>query len=524
MRYQGALFLLVFLPLVLLAYKLTPRRGRWCVLLLASYIFFFSISGKLLLWLILSTACMFACGMWLETVRRDGADAASKLAGEEKKAQKKKTDRALRGIVACGVILQIGTLLCLKYLGFFASNLNILLGKIGLGLQLPVFRFLLPIGISFYTLQAVSYLVDVYRGTVRADRNPFRLALYMSFFPGLMEGPIARYSDTAQSLYDGAPLTYRNLTFGVQRMVFGLFKKIVIADRLNIAVKEIFEHYDTHTGTVILLGAVLYTCQLYADFSGIMDMGIGIGEMFGVRMPENFRRPFFSKSISEFWTRWHITLGAWFRDYLYYPLSLSAPMKKLTARCRRRFGNRQAALITATLSLFCVWLCNGLWHGAAWSYLFFGMYHFFFIALANITEPLTGKLLARLHIPTESAPWRLFRILRTCLLVCIGELFFRAATLTDGLRMFGRIVTDFRLPTELSLGLDRHDVVLLAVAVLIVLLVSILGERGVDLRQRLAEKPLALRWGVYYTALLAVIFFGAYGTGYIPVDPMYAAF
>ena len=281
-----------------------------------------------------------------------------------------------------------------------------------------------------------------------------------------------------------------------------------------------------HGGGVIFLGMLAYTCQLYMDFSGIMDMVMGMGEIFGIKLPENFRRPFFSKSISEFWTRWHITLGAWFRDYIYYPLSLSGPLKKLTAKGRKHLGNHFGPLMAGTIALFCVWFCNGLWHGSAWNYLFFGMYHFFFIVLANMTEPFTRKVLDFLHIPRESAGYRVFRIIRTALLVCVGELFFRANGLRAGLRMFRTMVTDFSIPTreQLQLGLDRYDVIILVVAVLIVFVVSLLQERNIKLRATIRKAPVPLRWAVYYAAILSIVIFGAYGVGYVPVEPMYAGF
>ncbi len=526
MTYQEPLFLLLFLPVVLLVYHLMPQKHRWKVLLAASYFFFWTISGKMLIFLLLSTFSIHHFGLWLDTVRQD-EDVMIKAAEKpERKALREKKKHRMRRVLALGIVLHIGLLLCLKYINFFGTNVNLLLGALGGPELFPTFHWVLPIGISFYTMQAVSYLVDVYRGTAPADRSLGRLALYMSFFPQLMEGPICRYSQTAEALFSGTPIRYAALTPGLQRMVYGLFKKMVIADRLNIFVSNIFSEYQEQNGIVIMLGMVAYTCQLYMDFSGIMDMVMGMGEIFGVKMPENFRRPFFSKSISEFWTRWHITLGAWFRDYIYYPLSLSGPLKKLTSTGSKRLGNHFGPLMSGSIALFCVWFCNGLWHGAAWSYLFFGMYHFGLILLANLTEPFTRKVLEFLHIPRESFGYRLFRIVRTGLLVCVGELFFRANGLRAGLRMFRTMVTDFSIPSlqELRVGLDRFDLLILVVSVLLVLIISILQENNIPLRKTISKKPVVLRWAIYYTAILAIILFGAYGVGYVPVEPMYAGF
>ena len=206
---------------------------------------------------------------------------------------------------------------------------------LGHSVSLPTVHFALPIGISFYTMTAASYLFDVYRKTIPADHNIFRVVLYLGFFAQLSEGPISRYQQTADSLWEGRPITWHNLTFGMQRILIGLIKELVVADRLNKMIATIFNNYTACDGGVIAVGMIGYTIQLYMDFSGAMDVVLGIGEIFDIRFPENFRQPFFSRTISEFWTRWHITLGTWFRDYLFYPVSMSKPLKYLTMATRK---------------------------------------------------------------------------------------------------------------------------------------------------------------------------------------------
>ena len=246
-------------------------------------------------------------------------------------------------------------------------------------------------------------------------------------------------------------------------------------------------------------------------------------------LPENFKRPFFSKSISEFWTRWHITLGTWFRDYIFYPISMSKPMKRLTSKARKKIGNHFGPLIAGSIALFVVWLFNGLWHGAGWHYICFGMYHFVLIASANAVEPYTKKLLEKLHIRREEGGYKCFRIVRTALLVCIGELIFRAGSLRIAMRMLKKMFTDFNFKsftdgTLLNLGMDKYDFLIVAVSVLIVLVISIANERGICIRQKLAEKKVVVRWAVVYGLILFCIIFGAYGMNYTPVDPIYAGF
>ena len=398
-----------------------------------------------------------------------------------------------------------------------------------LPLQLQVPSYLMPIGISFFTLQAVSYLIDVYRETIPADDNIFRLGLFMSFFPQIVEGPICRYDQTAQQLWEVKGIEYHNLSLGLQRVAFGLMKKLVIADRLNPLVKEVFANYADYEGGVIALASLCYTIQLYMDFSGTMDAVMGIGQIFGVSMPENFKRPFFSKTISEFWMRWHISLGAWFKDYIFYPVTMSKPMKKLTTAARKKLGNHFGPLLAGAVALFLVWLCNGLWHGAGWNYIFFGMYHFGFILLGNIVAPAVKWLHRKCHINPEWFGYRVFQIIRTGILVVIGEMFFRASTLQAGFAMLRQMVTNFRFATlngDLlkQMGVDWKDMGIVLVTILIIFAISVWNEKGVIVREALAKKPVVVRWAVLYALILFIVIFGAYGAGYIPVDPIYANF
>lgn len=529
MNYALPTYFLLFLPLTVLAYQLAPHRHRWKVLLLASWFFFWSISGKLLLYLIVSSGSIHHFGLWMDCVMEERKAAVRGLPRPERKAVKAEYQARLFSIVVLGAGVQLGVLLVLKYLPFALRSFNALSRLLHFPLHLRVPAFALPIGLSFYTMQAMSYLLDVYRGSIRADRSLARLAVYMSFFPVIMEGPICRYEQTAEQLWAGKSVTWHSLTFGIQRMLFGYFKKFLVADRLDLLVKNVFDGYANLDGGLIALGVLCYTCQLYMEFSGVMDMVIGTAEIFGVTLPENFRQPFFSRSISEFWRRWHITLGAWFRDYVFYPVSLTEPMKNLSKYGRQRFGNHFGPLLSSGAALFCVWFCNGLWHGAAWSFLFFGMYHFTMILAEQLIEPLAVPSLARLHIRREGGFWHTVQLLRTFLLINIGELFFRAHGLSAGLAMLRRMLTSFTLRSFrdgsfYALGLDGCDYAVCAVAIAVVFGVSLLHERGVHLRSELALWHTAPRWAVYWAALLLIIIFGAYGVNYVPVDPIYASF
>ena len=265
------------------------------------------------------------------------------------------------------------------------------------------------------------------------------------------------------------------------------------------------------------------------DFSGTMDAVMGIAEIFGVKMPENFQRPFFSKTISEFWQRWHITLGLWFKDYIFYPVTMSKPMKNLTSSARKKLGNHFGPLVAGSIALFCVWFCNGLWHGAAWHYIFFGMYHFAFILIGNIISPAVKWTNKKLHINSEWFVYRLLQMIRTSILVVIGELFFRAEGLRAGLAMFRKMVTDFHFSQFNekmleSISMDRYDFIIMAVALLIIFVISILNEKGIVVRDSLQKCNVVVRWAVLYALIMFIVIFGAYGFGYHALDPIYANF
>ena len=522
-------FLFVFLPSFLIIFSIIPKKGKKYWMLAASYLFFWFVSGTLVVYLFLSTLSMHYFGMWLEKSQIEMKEELSGAPRENKKAIKKQYIRYQRWVVFLAVLIHIGILLILKYSGFFTKNLNSLFLYLDLGIDLAVPEYLMPIGISFFTLQALSYILDVYQGIIKADHNLFRLALFISFFPQIVEGPICRYSQTAEALWEVQPIRSRNFYFGLQRILFGMMKKVVIADRLNKLVTEVFLNFTEYEGGIIAIAAVCYTVQLYMDFSGTMDAVMGIADILGICMPENFARPFFSKTISEFWKRWHITLGTWFKDYVFYPVTMASSMKNLTSSARKRFGSYYGPLPAISIALFCVWACNGLWHGSAWHYVFFGMYHFILILAGKLFYPVVRSVNEKCHIRHEWFGYRLLQMLRTAILVVIGELFFRADGLRAGLYMFRTMILQFTF-TSLDnnhlkkLGADRFDFLIVGVALILVWVISIVKEKGVSVREAIAGQNIVIRWTVWLALLLFIIVFGAYGLGYTPVDPMYAQF
>ncbi len=515
MSYHLLAYFAIFLPVVILIYQITPQKFRWMILLAADYVFFWMISGKLILYLLFATIMTHYIGLWLETAAQAG--------GSAKQVTKRK-----RKVLAFGILVNLTILIILKYFNFFGENLSALSNMLSLGWEYKKIDFMVPIGISYYTLQTISYMTDVYRGTIPAEKNIVKIALYLSFFPQIMEGPISRFSETAEALWSGKRIEFENIKFGYQRIVYGLLKKIVIADRVAPVVIKVFKHYDTYDGSIVLFGAVCFTIQLYMEFSGCMDIIMGSGQIFGVTLPENFRQPFFAKDASDFWHRWHITLGTWFKDYIFYPVSLAKPVKNFAKKVKNRFGRGVSKFVAPFAALFCVWSCNGLWHGPHWTYIFYGMYYFVLIFLENILEEPVTKLTAKLKINREGKGYRIFRLIKLLVIVNLGEMFFRAETVGTGFAMLGRILTNFHI-TELgdhiySLGMDRYDAVVALIGILIVLVVDILHEKNVQIRKAISGWALPARWVFWYAAIFIVIIFGAYGAGYTVVDMIYAGY
>ncbi len=493
-------------------------------MLTAGYLFFWLLSGQLLIFLLGTTLWTYAVGQWLSMLKMlsefQARDTDKETAVRIKKSYKKKE----KLVLAAGILALLAVLGWMKYYGFVVQNLNRLFGT---GIQ--ELKWVLPIGISFYTLQAIGYMADVYWDKIRSPLSLKKTALFLGFFPQIMEGPISMYPQTADDLSEGRPLTLENLSMGTVRITWGLFKKMIIADRLNVLVNALFDHYDQYSGVMIIVAAVSYTVQLYMEFSGSMDIIIGSGKMFGITLPENFMQPFFARSASEFWRRWHISLGAWFKTYIFYPVSMSKLVKRWNRFGRKHAGKHMTRVVASAIALLPVWLCNGLWHGPRWSYIFYGLYYFTILMLEVLLEPLKTKVHAALGVGEDSNAVRVLQTIRTWLIIFTGELFFRAISLKAGLSMFGSIFRNFsfqplRDETLLRLGLDRADFMVIAAGCMIVFCAEILKERKMLDIQKLQNLWLPARWSIYYGLILSVIIFGAYGAGYQQVDLIYAGF
>lgn len=527
MEYYRMGFFLMLLPITILIYQISPRKFRWFILLLVSLAYAGYFSGIYLIFTVIAALITYVTAVIIDAEKKKTKTLLKGLDKDAKKVLKKKQTGKQKFICVCGIIAVLGILLYLKYYNFFAENMNILFAK-----DNPVFKIkklFLPLGISFYTLSAIGYIADVYWEKVEAQKNPLKLLLFLSFFPTIMEGPITSYTDINKELYGGKSIDIDNLAQGYIRIFWGLFKKIVIADRLYVIVTELFDNAGNYHGVYIVAAAIAYTLQLYMEFSGCIDIVIGSGKLFGITLPENFRQPFLAQDASEFWRRWHISLGVWFKTYIFFPVSTSKPAKKWNKFGAKHAGKYVTQLILAAMALFPVWISNGLWHGAAWSFICYGIYYFVIILIEFATKPLRVKFMQKINITEETVWFKWLRRAKTWVIIFTGELFFRADTLTAGIKMFkslfrGFYVTELFDGRFLNMGLDRFDWIVIAAGLVVVSIVGVFREKHERLGEWIAKKSLPLRWLVYLCLIVGVVIFGVYGPGHEEVDLIYAGF
>lgn len=437
---------------VFIVYYLIPQRHRWMVLLLASMVFYIAAGAGSLVYMLATSAAVYAAALYMQRV----ADAqkaylkANKLSREEKAALRAKNRRKRKGALLGALLVSLGLLCFFKYYHFALDQLNVLsrfLGGAGVTSRL---NLIVPLGISFYTFQSVGYLADVYGENCRAQTSYPRLLLFISFFPQLTQGPISAYEDLSKTLYDGRGAQGDDLVRGFQRLLWGFMKKMVVANTLAQSTAILFENYMDYAGIAVLLGAFLYLIQLYADFSGYMDIMCGFCQMLGVRLTENFNRPFFAKSVPEYWRRWHMSLGQWFKKYVYFPIGVSPMSLKLAKVCRSKLGKHAASCLPPTFALLVTWLATGLWHGASWGYIIWGLLNGLFIILSLWLAPVYEKTRAALRMDDTAFFWRAFRVARTFTIVALLEVLPEVGTLADGFRFWGCIFANCWLPGSLA--------------------------------------------------------------------------
>ncbi|MDO4321660.1 MAG: MBOAT family O-acyltransferase [Lachnospiraceae bacterium] len=516
----------IFLICTVVLYFLVPLAYRWGVLLAASLIFYVSAGLEKLPFLLVTALVVYGAARWIDFVYESRAEYIREYKpdrGEKKRLQqqdKKKCRRILNG----ALIIVIGLLVYCKAGARAAAALSSVFSE---G-RLDWFRVIVPLGISYYTFSAVGYLADIYWKREKAEKNFFKMVLFLAYFPQILQGPIARHRQLANQLVEGHSFDVKRISYGLQLALWGYFKKLVIADRLIIFINTVFQNFWEYRGIVFIVAVLLSGLQLYCDFSGCMDIARGISQVFGIELEKNFDHPFFARSAAEFWRRWHITLGAWFKDYVYMPLVISPRVTKLSQSVKKTFGVRAGRAVAVVIPLGCVWILTGLWHGTGYNYIAWGVYWGAIIIFSAVFAPEIEKLTGFLRINTKAESWKVLQMVRTYLLFSFGRLLTVPGSLHATWEVIRRTLSahdiwSFFDGSLLEYGLDAKDFVLLAFTVLILWGVSMLQEKG-SVRERIAGYNLAVRWGIYYMAIFSVVIFGVYGPGYNSSAFLYMGF
>lgn len=519
MSFTSVMFFL-FILIGIFIYYMLPKKMQWIWLLMMSYMYYFTFSIKASVFMIFTTITVYLGGRYINKINVESEDNITRLKKEQSNKEVKKykdyVRKKKRIALAVVVVIVFGILAMVKYCNFAIENINTILTHFGSGNTLRFFDVILPIGISFYSFQSVSYIIDVYQNKYRCENNIFKLALFVSFFPQILQGPIGRYDRLGCQLYEGHDFNLKRIQYGLQRVGWGIAKKVILADTAAPLVTNVFTNYGMYTGLHYIVAVLMYSVQLYMDFSGGMDIVIGVAQMFGITMDENFRQPYFSKSIGEFWRRWHITLGAWMKDYIFYPLSLSNNMHRFSKWAKKHFGNHIGKTLPICFVNILIFFIVGVWHGAAWKYVIYGLYNGFIIAFSNLAEPLYEKGLKICHINGKGKQWSAFKVLRTFILVNIGWYFDMGSCFSSAIYMLKESITGFNIRqfidgSLLELGIDLKEYIVIIIGCLIVFVVSILKEKGVNIRESIARKPIIVRWTIYYALIILILIVGYSG-------------
>lgn len=530
MSFASAQFVVFFITLFAL-YYLLPQRWQWKLLLAGSVVFYAFAGWYCLLYIGVTTVTTFFAARRIDDLRAESeaylAANRETLSKDERKAYKAAAKARRSRLMKLCLVFNFGVLAVVKYTGFVLSNVSSLLTLFGGAAELSFSALALPMGISFYTFQAMGYLIDVAWDKCRAERSFGRFALFVTFFPQLIQGPISRWGDLSKTLYAPHPWDTREISMGLERVIWGFAKKLILADRLAIPLRALVAEPETYQGVYVLAVMFLYAAQLYADFTGGIDITIGVSQMLGVRVTENFVRPFFSKNTAEYWRRWHITMGTWFRDYVFYPLSTAKWMLRLNQRCRAKFGNGFGRRISVYVCTIILWFVTGVWHGASWNFIVWGLLNGVVIIISQECEPLYARFHARFPGLKETRGYGAFEIVRTfCLMGCIRVFdVYRDVPLT--FRQIGTVFTRWNLSalwdgSFLDLGLTAGDWGVAACAVAALYVCSLLGVKT-SVRERLQGHP-NLAWAGCTALIVLTLVFGVYGIGFDSTQFIYNQF
>ena len=500
----NSLAYLVFFPAIVILYFILPgRKMRNALLLVASYGFYMCWNPKYIILMFLCTLITYLDGIFIGIAKKEE---------QEKVAKNKRRTGRPRAYIVTTVLFMLGVLAYFKYGNFLLDSMVRLFALFGVHLRIPSYDVVLPVGVSFFTFQAVSYDLDVYRGDVEVEKNFFRFALFVSFFPQLVAGPIERSGHLLHQFDEKHAFDAERITRGVMTMLWGYFMKIVIADRAAVFVDQVYNYWPAYNGLVLILATVLFAVQIYCDFGGYSFIAIGSAQVLGFDLMQNFRQPYFAVSVADFWRRWHISLTTWFRDYLYFPLGGSRTTKWKHWR-----------------NIMIVFLVSGLWHGASWTYVIWGGLNGLLQIIGMWLKPFREKGKKALRIAENSFGLRLFQSIVTFILVDFTWIFFRASTVRNA---FGIIRNSFTCwnpwvlfdGTLYTLGLSQVEFHVLLFAIGVLFIVDLLHYNGISIRNGILRQPLPVRWTVYILGSLFVLIYGMYGPAYHAASFIYFQF
>ncbi len=504
----------IFLFISLSLYYIIPKKYQWYVILAANTVFYaFSGIGNLVFILFSSLITFFAAKIVAE-MNAALKDKKSQLSKDEYKLEKSKNQNKKRIVLLCMLILNVGILFYLKYW-------RILIGSKTL---------LLPLGISYYTLTTIGYFMDIYNSKYERETNFINYFTFVSFFPQLILGPIVRYNQSGIQLRQEHNFDFEKIKHGFMLILYGSLKKYLVADLLVKHISTIFDGvYTNYPGCVLLLGILMYSLYQYADFSGGTDLVLGIAELFGIELPQNFKQPYFSTSLANFWQRWHISLGSWMRDYIFYPFAFIKGMQNLSKWCTNHLGKHFGRTLPACIANILVFMIVGIWHGPEFHFFVWGLYNGLVIAFSDILRPVFEKLNEKLHVNVKSRVWHCFQIVRTFIIVNIGWYFDRIVDVPKSFAYLRNTFTHFGNPLMLAskdymnqiLGnitdFQSH-IVLITLGSLIIFVISVLKENKIDVYAAIQKKNIVIRWLAYYIPLILIILslsFSAGDTGFM---------
>lgn len=508
------------------------QSPQWMILLAASIVFYSFCGIKYLGYILITSVTVYFSARVMDSLakKRDTylKEHKAELGKEEKKAYKATVKKKQRWLLFFCLLVNVGILFVIKYADLLIAYFNyyrlMLTGNVNFVVQ-P--GFILPLGISFYTFQSLGYLIDVYYSKVESEKNFARFLLFVSFFPQIVQGPISRFADLEPELFGYKEYKWENIKSGLFRVFWGLFKKLVISDRLAPYVTSCTGLIEYYKGPYLLLCIFVYAFRIYGDFSGGIDVAIGVAEMLGIRLTENFERPFFSKSISEYWRRWHMTLGTWFRDYIFYPLSVNKHILNLGKWVRTHISEGLGKRIPIYLPMIAVWMLTGMWHGSEGRFVTWGLLNCFFIILGTEFEPLSCKIMDKLKLTEEMTIVKLYRIFKTFWLMSFLRVFDLVRTSKDGFKLIRDVFRGWSLfdinEVYTTLKLPKEEMIVAILAIVVLVIVSLIQRRG-SIRERLFKKNMWLQFGIFALLASAVLIFGNYGMGYDAASFIYINF